>query len=704
MPGVLTCLEDNLSDDAFSGLTALTEALFLDLTRNILDELPAGVFDGLSSLERIFLEGNDLEELPDEVFSGLTGLTHLTLGNNPDSGDVLPLTVTVEKEGTGQVRAKVAAGAPFAVEFTPTVVNGSLAASDTKLAVAAGAVDGTAETVTRTSGTTAAVTVDIDLTTQPSLPTNHSGYEFVKATGSEPAEILPAETDTAPVWSTTLTVGVDGGAYGHKDGEGTLGDDDFEYGSPAVTYTVSILTVSTGSVQFRVNKEGLPTADTLTLELGGHEFPFSARFNAGGTLVWYWNVPDALDDPATEFPVGATATACLRTATQTCPAGRIVTPSALPTLSIADASGAEGDGVEFTATLTAGAAADVTATWTASIESGDTASTADLATTTTGPVTVMAGQTEAKFTVPVNDDTTDEPDQTFTLTLSGVSSNAQLAADPTAEGTIDDDDDPPTLTVADLRHDEGDLIASVTVSLSEVSEKRVIFGIRGLDRAGDTASDADWQPNESVGIFIEAGTMSGSRGAALVLNDTLDEDDETLTVEAYDLQNAQGSSSDREATITIVDDDPTPTVTVAAAAAAEGDKVAFAVTLSAVSGRDVEVGYATSVATGDTAVSGTDFTAATGTLTIPAADGTATGTVEVQTTQDSAEEDDETFTLTLSATKNVALGTPSTAKGTIEDNDAAAVLPTLSIGNASGDEGSTIRFPVTQSAAASRRR
>ena len=77
------------------------------------------------------------------------------------------------------------------MDFTATVVNGSLPTGVTKLAVAAGSGDGTAETVTRTSGTMAAVTVDIDLTTQPTLPTDHSGYEFVKATSGLPAEILP---------------------------------------------------------------------------------------------------------------------------------------------------------------------------------------------------------------------------------------------------------------------------------------------------------------------------------------------------------------------------------------------------------------------------------------------------------------------------------------------------------------------------------
>ena len=54
----------------------------------------------------------------------------------------MELTVTVEKVGTNQVRAKVLAGAPFAVDIPVTLVNGTLAGSVTALSVAAGAVDG----------------------------------------------------------------------------------------------------------------------------------------------------------------------------------------------------------------------------------------------------------------------------------------------------------------------------------------------------------------------------------------------------------------------------------------------------------------------------------------------------------------------------------------------------------------------------------
>ena len=215
----------SLDAQQFSGLTALSA---LELDDNDLTSLPAGVFDGLTALTRLTLhnndltsldarqfssltaltfltlEGNDLNSLPDGLFTGLTALGTLTLGDNPNTDDDLPLTVTVEKVGTDQVRAKVLAGAPVDVEFTPTLVNVELAASDTKLAVDAGAVDGTAETVTRTAPE--AATVDVDLSTQPTLPTDHSGYEFEKAASGLPAAILSAAVEVRNVTVSSMPV------------------------------------------------------------------------------------------------------------------------------------------------------------------------------------------------------------------------------------------------------------------------------------------------------------------------------------------------------------------------------------------------------------------------------------------------------------------------------------------------------------------
>ena len=191
----------SLPEELFSDLTALTD---IRLSGNSLDSLPEDVLSGLTALEDLTLNNNDLDSLPAGLFSGLTSLSTLDLGGN--STNPMELTVTVERVGTtDQVRAKVLAGAPFAVEFSVTLVNGTLEGSVTALSVAAGSVDGEALTVTRTAGTTAAVTVDVDLSTPPTLPTNHQGYIFKKATTNLPATILPDATNAAPSFTSSTT-------------------------------------------------------------------------------------------------------------------------------------------------------------------------------------------------------------------------------------------------------------------------------------------------------------------------------------------------------------------------------------------------------------------------------------------------------------------------------------------------------------------
>ena len=225
-----------LPDGVFSGLTALK---VLALSDNQFSSLSDDVFSDLRKLGKLYLHNNEFSELPDGVFSGLTALETLWLREKPEEDDAeddaedplqdkedeedeedeeedpLPLTVTLERVGSDQVRAKVLAGAPFAVEIPVTVANGELDGGATALSVAAGSVEGTAVTVIRTAGTTAAmsaaVTADIDLTTQPTLPDDHYGYTFVKSTSDLPLTVvqgqgfregatdLPADTTTSGV-------------------------------------------------------------------------------------------------------------------------------------------------------------------------------------------------------------------------------------------------------------------------------------------------------------------------------------------------------------------------------------------------------------------------------------------------------------------------------------------------------------------------
>ncbi len=129
--------------------------------------------------------------------------------------------------------------------------------------------------------------------------------------------------------------------------------------------------------------------------------------------------------------------------------------------------------------------------------------------------------------------------------------------------------------------------------------------------------------------------------------------------------------------------------------------MAFTVTLS----NPVQSGVTLTVNTANGTAVAADFTAISGaTVTFPA-DSTTAQTVNVAITNDALDEDDESFSLTLSgltATGNVTLGAP-TATGTILDEDAA---PTLSITSPSQNEGnagtSTLNFVVSLSTVSGR--
>ena len=181
------------------------------------------------------------------------------------------------------------------------------------------------------------------------------------------------------------------------------------------------------------------------------------------------------------------------------------------------------------------------------------------------------------------------------------------------------------------------------------------------------------------------------------LQDSIDETDETFTVTLSSVSPASAASlpADVTATGTIIDDDSSSVLSIADASADEGDSATFTVTLNPAVTAEVTVDYATSVETGDTAAQA-DFTANNGTLTFDAGDTTKTFTVA--TLEDSVDEVDETFTVTLSSASGANLASDATATGTITDDDQS----TLSIADASADEGDDITFTVTLDPVSSR--
>lgn len=121
----------------------------------------------------------------------------------------------------------------------------------------------------------------------------------------------------------------------------------------------------------------------------------------------------------------------------------------------------------------------------------------------------------------------------------------------------------------------------------------------------------------------------------------------------------------------------------------------FTASLSAVSGQQVTVPFATAPGT---ATFPADFAALSGTLTF--APGTTTQLITINVNGDTIDEDNESFTVALSAPVNATLGATSTGTATIQNDDTAPVVSISSVTSAEGNSGTTNQiFTVTLSSA-----
>ena len=172
----------------------------------------------------------------------------------------------------------------------------------------------------------------------------------------------------------------------------------------------------------------------------------------------------------------------------------------------------------------------------------------------------------------------------------------------------------------------------------------------------------------SGNLTFTAGQTSQSFNVPIV-NDALDEADETLTLTLFNVNNAV-LSAPNPATLTIIDDDSTPTIQFSQASYSvieNGGPVTITAILSTLSGFPISVEYETS---DGTAAQGSDYSATAGTLTFAPGQNSQTFTVPV--ISDVIDELDETVTLTLknpSGGNTPGLGSPNPATLVIIDDD-----------------------------------
>ena len=592
-----------------------------------------------------------------------------------------------------------AAGNTVTVKWATAPVEGQAVAADFT-AVAATTLTFAA---TETSKT---VTVQ---TTEDTLDEPNETFE-VKLTDPGKAADDPGATPTLTRATATGTITDDDDApsFSVADGAGNEGD--------GITFVVTRAGAAGNTVTVKwatALVEGQAVAADFTA-VAATTLTFAATQTTKTVTVQ--TTEDTLDEPNETFAVkltdpgkaaddpGATPTLTRATAT-----GTIRDDDDAPSFSVADGAGNEGDGITFVVTRAGAAGNTVTVKWATALVEGQ-AVAADFTAVAATTLTFAATETSKTVTVQTTEDFLDEPNETFAVKLTDP---GKAADDPgatptltraTATGTIRDDDDAPSFSVADGAGDEGDEITFVITRAGAAGNTVTVKWATALVEGQAVAADFT---AVAATTLTFAATQTTKTVTVQTTEDTLDEPNETFAVKltdpgkAADDPGATPTLTRATATGTIRDDDDAPSFSVADGAGNEGDGITFVVTRAGAAGNTVTVKWATAPVEGQAVAA--DFTAvAATTLTFAATE--TSKTVTVQTTEDTLDEPNETFQVKLTEPGNAADDpgatptlTRATATGTIRDDDDA---PSFSVADGAGDEGDGITFVITRAGAA----
>jgi hypothetical protein len=317
-------------------------------------------------------------------------------------------------------------------------------------------------------------------------------------------------------------------------------------------------------------------------------------------------------------------------------------------------------------------------------------------TASSGLLTFPPGTTTRQILVPILGDTVTEPDETILIRLTNPI-GASFAGPP-ATGTIINDDADAVMTVfasvSDVTVTEGNsgtVNAVFTVMLSCPSASVVKVNYRTVN--GSATQGTDFVAVNGI-LEFEPGELQRTV-CVLVNGDLLNEAVEKFSLVLSNPVNAV--LGDDRGMGTILNDDPVTTkinifdVTVAESNSGTAT-ASFQVCLTEVSGQAVTAKFTT---VNGTALSGSDYVAATSGVTIPA--GQLNQTVNITVKSDALVEPNENFQVQLSNPVNATI-MDGQATGTITDNP----RPVVSIQQTSvteGNEGHTIaQFQVTLAA------
>ncbi len=408
-------------------------------------------------------------------------------------------------------------------------------------------------------------------------------------------------------------------------------------------------------------------------------------------------VDDNIDNASDKRTATVTHTADAGYGEATADLAVTITDNDSATLSVDDAEAAEGANATFTVTLSTPAARDVTVTATTATESDDTATANTDYTAKSQKLTIGAGDNSADFEVAILADTLHEIDETFTVTLTEPSGATIATATITGNAAT-------LITPADATAKEG---APLRFTLTRAGDTTAVSSLTWTTTADTTAdakqatAGADYTAVSAAQTVTFAAAETEKTITVATVADNLVEGSETLRVNLADVSGATLANTYAIGTIT----EGTTGYAIANASASEGDSLTFTVTRSG----DIAAPSTVNWTTGDDptkdaqqATADTDYTAVDTAQTLTFTANAATGTITVTSIEDSLDEPDETFRVTLASPSSGGTLLTATATGTIKDEDAASA--TVSVANAAavteGDDPETttdMTFRVTLS-------
>ncbi|MBI3406966.1 MAG: Ig-like domain repeat protein [Planctomycetes bacterium] len=373
---------------------------------------------------------------------------------------------------------------------------------------------------------------------------------------------------------------------------------------------------------------------------------------------------------------------------------QVVNP--LATFSINDISVTEGNtGTKnMTFTVTLSAALDHSVTVNYSTTDGSAVAPGDYL-AASGTLTFTTGVISRTFTVKVVGDTLDEFNESFFVNLSNATGGTGFG-DGQGAGTILDNDTA-AIKIGDTSVTEGDsgtTPATFNLTLSLPADHTITVDY-ATGTTGTAISGIDYQATSGTATFAPGVTSVPI--SVPVIGDLIDEVNETFFV---NLTNPTGGATINDAVGkgTIVDND-TATISINDVSGNEGNAgntpFVFTVSLSIPSSQTVRVKYATA---NGTAVSGSDYTAVSSSLTF--APGETSKTITIHVKGDTAIEPDETFFVNLTSSSGAPIA-DNQGVGTILNDDGAALVSFLSARRGMAD-GNLAQQPSTAPASASR--